>query len=107
MPRTSTLVPVILLAAASAGLAGCGGEQNLVRDVAVASGVTGGEPKPAPDFVSRSRAPSVDYMPVGVSAPPREPIKDKKAVGVAEAELDALRQRNDQRGARARRAAEP
>lgn len=96
----------VLLCATSMALSGCAGDANLVRDAAIASGVTGGEPKPPPDFVSRTRAQSVDYLPIGVSAPARAlPAKDAAAVGGAEAEMDALRKRNEGRGAQARRAA--
>ena len=102
MTRFGSLVLSFLAAAA---LSGCVGDTNLVRDLAVASGVTGGEPKPPPDFVSRTRRP-VDYMPVGVSAPARTlRAKDAAAVGSAEAEMEGLRRRNEGRAAQARRAA--
>jgi hypothetical protein len=98
----SLLLPVLGLAAA---LAGCA-DGNPVRDLAVASGVTGGEPRAAPDFVSRSRATSVDYTPVGLSAPPRSTrVKDSAAVTSAEKEMNALQARTEQRAAGARRAA--
>lgn len=95
-------VAVILAAVA---LSGCAGDANVVRDIAVASGVTGGEPRPPPDFVSRTRGP-LEYMPIGVAAPRRAlPPKNAAAVGGAEAEMDGLRRRNEARAADARRAA--
>lgn len=90
---------------ASAALAGCADGANPVRDLAVASGVTGGEPKPAPDFVTRTRPASVDYMPIGVSAPKRRyRAKKEDAVKSVESQMDAARGHNDQRGAAARKA---
>lgn len=89
---TATLV----LLAAAAGLGACAGDANPVRDLAVASGVTGGEPKPAPDFVTRTRTAGTDYVPVGSSAPKRElRPKTKTEVTNAEAELDRTRARNE------------
>ncbi len=79
-------------------LAGCAGDANPVRDLVVASGVTGGEPKPAPDFVSRSRSTGADYVPVGTSAPkPASRPKTAAEVSSAEAELDRVRARNQAR----------
>ncbi|MDB5591272.1 MAG: hypothetical protein JWR86_1797 [Enterovirga sp.] len=76
-------------------LAGCAGDANPVRDLAIASGVTGGEPRAAPDFVSRSRT-GADYVPVGTSAPRRAiRAKTKAEVGAAEAEMDRIRARNE------------
>jgi hypothetical protein len=71
----------------------------------MASGITGGEPKPAPDFVTRTRPATLDYTPIGVSPPPRRlPVKDKESVSGAEAEMNRLRSSNEARGAQARRA---
>lgn len=98
------VIPV-LLAAAGMSLAGCAGDANPVRDLAVATGVTGGEPKPAPDFVTRTREPDAGYMPVGVSAPKRRlRAKDETEVKGAETEMNRLRAANESRGASARRA---
>jgi hypothetical protein len=86
-------------------LAGCAGDGNLARDAAMAAGITGGEPKPAPDFVTRTRPAAADYVPVGTSAPGRKARpKGQEAVADAEKELNALRARNEARGADARRA---
>jgi hypothetical protein len=102
MSRAKLAGPILLL---SAVLGGCAGDGNPVRDLALASGVTGGEPKPAPDFVVRTRPATLDYLPIGVSAPPRRfRAKDKESIEGAEAEMDRLRRANEARGAQARRA---
>lgn len=93
-----------LAVVASLALGACSGDGNIVRDAAIASGMTGGEPKPPPDFISRSRVTGADYIPVGTDAPRRRlPAKAAAEVGAAETEMDAVRQRNEMRGARARR----
>jgi hypothetical protein len=85
-------------------LAGCG-ETNLVKDAAVAVGI-GGEPRPAPDFVARSRPATYEYLPVGQSAPKRSlQAKDAAGLAKAEAEMDAARNANEARGTAARNAA--
>ncbi|WP_375459613.1 hypothetical protein [uncultured Enterovirga sp.] len=102
MTLTKLTAALVLLASAP-GLAGCSGG-NPVRDLAVASGVTGHEPKPAPDFVTRTRQEGIDYVPVGTSAPKRSyRPKSKTEISEAEAELDGLRARNEARGSGARR----
>ena len=104
MPSRSRLIPLGLLLASSLG--GCAGDTNAVRDAAMAAGVTGGEPKPAPDFVARTRPAQVDYVPIGVSAPPRRyRAKNKDEVESAEAQMDRLSRTNESRAAAARRAA--
>ena len=90
------LVPFVLLA-----LAGC--EGNPVKDLAQSAGI-GGEPRPAPDFVSRTRQSGYDYMPIGVAAPRRAKPKTKDEVAEAEVGMDAVRSRNEGRGAAARSA---
>jgi hypothetical protein len=95
--------PALILCAAAAALASCG-ETNLMRDAAIATGIAT-PPKEAPEFVRQSRPAQLDYMPVGVSAPPREATyKSKAAVTAAEAELDTLRTGNAAKGAEARQA---
>jgi hypothetical protein len=90
--------------ALAVALAGCG-ETNLVKDAAVAVGI-GGEPRPAPDFVARSRPATYEYLPVGQSAPKRSlQAKDAAGLAKAEAEMDAARNANEARGAAARNAA--
>lgn len=98
------LTASVVLVATSVGLGACAGDANPVRDLAVASGVTGGEPKPAPDFVSRTRTGGSDFVPVGTSAPKRQyRPKTKAEVTSAEADLEQTRARNEARGAAARR----
>jgi hypothetical protein len=88
-----------------AGALGACGETNLVKDVAQGVGI-GSEPRAAPDFVARSRAPKYDYLPVGESAPQRSSkAKDVAGLAQAEAEMDAARVRNEASGAAARQAA--
>ncbi|ACL60855.1 hypothetical protein [Methylobacterium nodulans] len=106
-PRLLILLPLALAPALSACVLDGG---NPVRDAAKAAGFT---PKPvqAPDFVVQSRREGTDYLPVGVSAPPR-PIRAKSPAGAKdlEAELDASRRRNEARGkdaAKAGAAAKP
>lgn len=77
---------------------GCAG--NPARDLAVAAGVTGGEPKPAPDFVRRTRRQDLDFIPVGTSAPKRAyRVKTGAEVGSSQTELDQLKAQNDARAA--------
>ena len=77
-------------------LAGCAG--NPARDLAVAAGVTGGEPKPPPDFVSRTRRQNLDYIPVGTSAPKRVyRVKTPDEVKADEADLQGAGARNARR----------
>lgn len=66
-PRNCTALCLSLAIAFALG--GCAG--NPARDLAVAAGYTGGEPKTPPDFVSRTRRQNLDYIPVGTSAPKR------------------------------------
>ena len=97
MSRLSGRVLLIACAVAAAGLAGCSGDTNYVRDVAVATGIGAKRKKPA-DFVENSRPAAVDYAPVGVAAPKRAvAAKPAGAVKVGEAEMDALRAANEAR----------
>lgn len=58
----------------------------------------------APDFVAESRPGSLDYMPVGTAEPgPPTPARTAEEIKAAEAELDALRARNEAAGAAAAR----
>ena len=104
MRRTFLLVPSVLLLASALG--GCMGDTNPVRDMAVAAGVTGGEPKPAPDFVARTRPAQAEYVPIGSPAPPRRyRAKNKDEVEGAESQMERLSRANEARAAQARRAA--
>lgn len=103
--RPGRAVALTSLAVLGLAVAGCASDANPVRDLAVSAGITGGEPKPAPDFISRTRADTVDYMPIGDAAPKRRyRARNKDDVAKAEAELNQTRQRNETRGVSARRA---
>ena len=103
MCRLSSRRPALLFVAGIvSALGACSGDTNLVRDAAVWSGV-GAERKPAPDFVVQSRSGATDYVPVGAAAPARAVnAKPKPGVKAAEAEMDAVRARNDARANEAR-----
>jgi hypothetical protein len=107
-PETSCMrrfhIPASALVLLGTALGGCAGDANPVRDLAVASGVTGGEPRPAPDFVARTRPAQAEYVPIGVSAPRRSRAKDKNEVADAEAQMNRLSRANEARAAQARRA---
>jgi hypothetical protein len=79
---------------------------NPVRDVAVAVGA-GAQPRTAPDFVAGSRPEKLEYLPIGTSAPPQSKAKPQASVQSLEAEMDAVRAKNEARGAEARAAATP
>jgi hypothetical protein len=102
MTSRAPLRPVIAAAVIALGLAGCSADINPVRDAFVATGV-GAKPKPAPEFVVNSRSETVDYIPVGTSAPAR-PIRGKMVAETkaAEAELDAARAAIEAKAAEAR-----
>jgi hypothetical protein len=78
-----------------AALAACSGDTNPVRDTLVAVGA-GPKTAESPDFVARSRPATLEYLPVGAAAPAR-PTAARTAdeVKAAEAELDAVRARNE------------
>jgi hypothetical protein len=88
------------LAGALFGLVACSGDSNLVRDVAVATGV-GSEPKPAPDFIASTRPADLDYIRTGV-ATRSAPAKSAAEVKAAEAAMDQVRTTNEARAAEAR-----
>ena len=97
MSRQKPIALCLLLATAFA-LGACAG--NPARDLAVAAGVTGGEPKPPPDFVARTRRKNLDYIPVGTSAPRRAyRVKTPDEVKGAESELQARGASNARRAA--------
>ncbi|WP_210331103.1 hypothetical protein [Microvirga terrestris] len=96
--RTSTVAVMML---AVVGVAGCNGGFNPVRDVATAVGA-GPQTAATPDFVARSRPANLEYMPIGTSVPERPtPARTAEETKAAEAELDALRTRNEAAGAAA------
>jgi hypothetical protein len=85
-------------------VAACQGDANPVRDAVVSSGF-GPTRAATPDFVAQSRPGSLDYVPVGTSAPARAmPARTSDEVKAAEAEMDALRARNESAGQAAVRA---
>jgi hypothetical protein len=95
---------VLCLVLSVGPLAACAG--NPVKDAAQAAGI-GGEPKPAPDFVTRTRREGVGYMPIGESAPKRRlHAKDAAAVESAASSMDAARSKNEARGRAAKQAGE-
>lgn len=99
-PRGSAIVVAALIAA---NVAACAGGSNPVRDVATAVGA-GPQVAPTPDFVAQSRPQSLDYMPIGTPVEGRPtPARTPDEIKAAEAELDALRSRNEAAGAAAAR----
>ena len=95
------LAPAGAVMMLAAGLAGCNGGFNPVRDVASAVGA-GPTLAATPDFVERSRPASLEYMPIGTAGPERQtPARTADEIKAAEAELDALRARNEAAGAAA------
>ena len=96
IPRFS-VAAMILFAVAS--VAGC--NSNPVRDVAASVGA-GPQMAPTPDFVARSRPANLEYMPISASVPERPtPARTADEIKAAEAEMDALRARNEAAGAQA------
>ncbi len=84
-----------------ANVAGCANGSNPTRDAFAAVGA-GPTLAPTPDFVASSRPASIDYMPVGTAQPgPPVAARTAEEVKAAEAELDALRARNEAAGATA------
>ena len=97
-PRTLSplrLAPLALALALAAG--GCSGDVGGLRSL----GIGGTAPKgpDAPAFVTGTRRENADFLPVGVSAPPR-PVRAKSSEGqkALEAELEGARSRNLARG---------
>jgi hypothetical protein len=86
-----------------ANVAACADGSNPTKELANSLGI-GPKTAPSPDFVARSRPQSLDYMPIGVGAGER-PTKARTAeeIKAAEAEMDALRARNEAAGAAAAR----
>ena len=96
IPRAAAFALIML---AAGGVAGC--NSNPVRDVATSLGA-GPQVAPTPDFVARSRPANLDYMPIGTPVPERQtPARTQEEIKAAEAELDALRARNEAAGAAA------
>ncbi len=88
-----------LILFSAVGVSGC--NSNPVRDVATSLGA-GPQMAPTPDFVQRSRPADLQYMPIGAAVPERPtPARTADQIKAAEAELDALRARNEAAGAQA------
>ncbi|HZH52070.1 MAG TPA: hypothetical protein VEZ16_09335 [Microvirga sp.] len=84
-----------------ANAAGCAEGSNPTRDLFTAVGA-GPKAAATPDFVASSRPEKLDFMPVGTSQPGREtPAWTEEQVKAAEAELNAVRARNEAAGAAA------
>jgi hypothetical protein len=97
--RRISVVGLTMLAAA--GVSGCNGSFNPVRDVATAVGA-GPQVAATPDFVASSRPANLEYMPIGTPTVERPtPARTADEIKAAEAELDALRSRNEAAGATA------
>jgi hypothetical protein len=97
--RRISVVGLTMLAAA--GVSRCNGSFNPVRDVATAVGA-GPQVAATPDFVARSRPANLEYMPIGTPTVERPtPARTADEIKAAEAELDALRSRNEAAGAAA------
>ncbi len=100
---TSRAARAALTALVVANVAACANGSNPVRDIA---GAVGAGPKMAetPGFVAASRPGALDYVPVGTAQDDR-PTKARTAdeVKAAEAEMDAIRTRNEAAGAAAAR----
>jgi hypothetical protein len=96
-PAIAAFPAVCALALALPALGGCMSDANPVRDQLNAAGI-GPKAVEAPDFVAGSRPGSLDYVPVGTSAPPRSRVRTAAEVKALEAELEAARGRNEARG---------
>ncbi|MBA1157455.1 hypothetical protein [Microvirga mediterraneensis] len=93
--RCASAVAVTML------VAGCNGGFNPVRDVASAVGA-GPQTAASQDFVVQSRPANLEYMPIGTAVPARQtPARTADEIKAAEAELDAIRARNEAAGAAA------
>ena len=96
IPRASALAFTL---AVTVGVSGC--NSNPVRDVATAVGA-GPTTAPTPDFVAQSRPANLEYMPIGTPVVERPtPARTPEEIKAAEAELDAIRTRNEAAGAAA------
>ena len=92
----------IVCAALVTTLVGCAGDTNPVRDAFVAAGV-GAQRRKAPEFVEKSRPAAMEFAPVGIAQPKRGvAAKQKSGVAAAEAEMDAIRAKNEAKAKEAR-----
>ena len=101
LPSRAAAIALTLLAVGN--VAACTEGSNPTKELANSLGL-GPKVAPSPDFVARSRPGSLDYMPVGVAAPQRPTAaRTAEEIKAAEAEMDALRARNEAAGAAAAR----
>jgi hypothetical protein len=99
---TCAVLWCILCAALVATLVGCAGDTNPVRDAFVAAGV-GAQRRKAPEFIEKSRPAAMEFAPVGIAQPKRGvAAKPKSGVAAAEAEMDAIRAKNEAKAKEAR-----
>lgn len=91
------LRPAIVVALATL-LASCSGDLSPLRE-AYMQAVPKPKPVAAPDFVAGSRKGEAEYLPVGVSAPPRQ-VRAKSSEGTKAlaAELEGARGANEAKG---------
>jgi len=102
-PTASRASALLLATLVAANVTACAGGSNPVRDIAVAVGA-GPKVAATPDFVAQSRPQNLDYMPIGRSEEGRPTAaRTAEEVKAEEAELDALRARNEAAGAAAAR----
>ncbi len=102
-PSASRAPRLALAVLIAANVAACAGGSNPVRDIATSVGA-GPKVAPTPDFVASSRPQSLDYMPIGTATEGRPTAaRTPEEIKAAEAELDALRSRNEAAGAAAAR----
>jgi len=102
-PTASRASALVLAALAAANVTACTGGSNPVRDIAAAVGA-GPRTAPTPDFVAQSRPQNLDYLPIGTAEEGRPtPARSAAEIKAAEAELEALRTRNEAAGATAAR----
>jgi hypothetical protein len=95
-------ISATLCAALVTTLVGCAGDTNPVRDAFVAAGL-GAQRRKAPEFVEKSRPAAMEFAPVGIAQPKRGvAAKPKSGVAAAEAEMDAIRAKNEAKAKDAR-----
>ena len=88
--------------AAAFGLQACSSDLGPARGLLTSAG---GQVPAAPDFVASSRPEKLDYIPVGTPGADRRPqARSAAEVAAAEAEMEAVRARNEAQGAALRRA---
>ncbi|WP_205789978.1 hypothetical protein [Microvirga makkahensis] len=102
-PAASRASALMLAVLAAANVTACTGGSNPVRDIAAAVGA-GPKTAPSPDFVAQSRPQNLDFVPIGTVEEGRPtPARSAAEVKAEEAELEAIRARNEAAGAAAAR----